>query len=144
MGRWGAVVCASLAVSACETTDMPSLDSMDNALAGVQKYGGGALSSDGRRAIAAMRTITAIAKYRATQEQLAQARRKAKPSSTETRQYIRVKPAKSSPASSTKGTHVVRYDPKKDKVDDEVLVVSETNLSRGESVSINGQSGKII
>jgi hypothetical protein len=134
----------SLVVTSCETTELPSLENVDDALAGVQRYGGGAISSDGRRALAAVRTITAIARYRATQEQVAQARRKAKPSDTETRQYIRVKPAKTSTASSTRGTHVVRYDPKKDKIDDEVLVVSETDLSRGDSVSINGQSGKII
>ena len=72
-----------------------------------------------------------------------------KPAATKTksteRQYVKVKPSPSAPktSSSSRETHVVAYDPKTDTVDSKVLVVNN-DLERGDSVSINGQRGKII
>jgi hypothetical protein len=106
--------------------------------------GGGYLPGPARSVVSAMRQLKAIAEYQATEKQLATAQSKAQRSSSSERQYIRVKPAATSTQSSTRGTHVVAYEPSTGKLDDEVLVVPETNLAKGESVSINGQSGKII
>lgn len=104
------------------------------------QYGGGYIPSQAHTAISAIQKLSAIAQYQAEQEQLAAARAKVQKSSKQ-RQYVRVKPSK---GSSTKGTHVIPYNPNTGKLENKVIVVPETNLSSGQSVSINGQAGKII
>ncbi len=131
---------AALGFSSCTPEQTAG---MGQALDLVSRYGGSYIPNEGRIALNVMRRINSIAQYNASQQQLTAARAKAKASSSSERQYIRVKPDRSS-SSTTSGTHVVAYDPKTDKLDDEVIVVSETDLNAGDSVSINGQSGKII
>ena len=116
----------------------------DEMLDAGMSLGGSYLPSEAQTGLSVIRSLKAIADYQATEKQLAAARSKAQKSGSSERQYIRVKPAATSSESSTRGTHVVAYEPSTGKLDDEVLVVPETNLAKGESVSINGQSGKII
>lgn len=136
---------AILGMTSCTSTD---LSGMSNALDQGLSHAGGfvPIPSEARRAVDAIRTLKAIAEYQASEKQLASARSKAKstPAASTERQYIRVKPDPKETKSEAKGTHVVAYNPKTDKLDNEVVVVPETDLSRGDSVSINGQSGKII
>lgn len=135
---------AVMGMASCTTGDLAGVgDVIDQ---GMTHAGGFVpMSSDARRAVAAIRTLKAIAEYQASEKQLASARSKAKSApSTSERQYIRVKPDPKTKHSETNGTHVVAYEPSTGKLDNEVVVVPETDLSRGDSVSINGQSGKII
>jgi len=134
----------ALCTSSCSTDDLSGMgDALDQGLTQVGGYV--PMSSDARRAVSAIRALRAIAEYQASEKQLASARSKTSKSSSSTeRQYIRVKPDPKSTNSEAKGTHVVAYEPSTGKLDDEVVVVSDTGLSRGDSVSINGQSGKII
>lgn len=104
------------------------------------QYGGGYMPSHASTALSAIVKLSAIAQYQAEQQQLAAARAKVQTSSKQ-RQYVRVKPSGSSTA---KGTHVIPYNPNTGKLENKVIVVPETNLSSGQSVSINGQAGKII
>ena len=144
----GGISAAVLGMTSCNTTDLSGVgDALNQGLS----HAGGftSIPSEARQVVRAIRTLEAIAEYQASEEQLASARSKAKstPAASTERQYIRVKPdpeVTKSKKSAAKGTHVVAYNPSTDKLDDEVVVVPETDLSRGDSVSINGQSGKII
>lgn len=138
---------AALGMNSCTSDDMNSnLAGAGEALDVLAQVGGGFVPSEVSQAYSAFKTLQKIAEYKASEKQLADARAKAKRSSSSPeRQYIRVRPNPSAGSSgSKKGTHVVAYNPKTGKMDDEVVVVSDTNLKKGDSVSISGQSGKII
>ncbi|MGI9239247.1 MAG: hypothetical protein ACR2RV_00510 [Verrucomicrobiales bacterium] len=139
-----AIGLVTFGTSSCTSDDLSGMGSaLDQGLDHVSGYV--PMSSDARRAVSAIRALKAIAEYQASEKQLASARAKtSKASSSSERQYIRVKPDPKATESKSKGTHVVAYEPSTGKLDDEVVVVSDTGLSRGDSVSINGQSGKII
>ena len=141
------VALTALGTSSCTSDDIAGMsDALDKGLTHAGGYV--PMSSDARRAVSAIRALKAIAEYQASEKQLAAARSKAEKSSSSSssteRQYIRVKPDAGSSHAKTKGTHVVAYEPSTGKLDDEVVVVPETDLAKGDSVSINGQSGKII
>ena len=141
---FAAIGLVAFGTSSCTSDDLSGMgNALDQGLDHVSGYV--PMSSDARRAVSAIRALRAIAEYQASEKQLASARAKtSKASSSSERQYIRVKPDPKKTESKAKGTHVVAYEPSTGKLDDEVVVVSDTDLSRGDSVSINGQSGKII
>lgn len=129
---------AGLGIASCTPDEAAMMGQMVDLAA---RYGGGYMPSQARTALSMVRQLSSIAQYQATQQQIASVRSKANSSSSAGRQFVRVKP---SSGSSSKGTHVVSYNPKTQQVGSKVLVVPETDLKRGDSVSINGQSGKII
>ncbi len=134
-----------LNTTSCETMD---IDGLANSMGQISSIPGVSMPSEFGTAMAVVKRVQAIANYQADQKQLAEARKTvnrtpAAKSSSE-RTYVKVKPSPSAPKTSGKNeTHVVEYDPKTDTVDSKVLVVNN-DLDRGDSVSINGQTGKII